>query len=122
MSGGGGGGYVRRNIITPRASNIKLDDIQSSGGLNDPCDIKEQTILHSPNVSNLSGIRKGIVLNVSLRQGSKIVALDSSSKLVGTIICPSNSRIINCINNGNQYVAEVIFKRGAQIRVQIRRK
>jgi len=120
MSGpGGGGGDWRPEPKEPPQPKAGAGD----GGTRpaDPCNIIETTNLNSVNRTAVTGLRPGDRLDIVFQAGppQRLVAQTGAGVIAGSITSPSMLQIIQCIQAGNNYVAEVIAIRGAQCQVRI---
>lgn len=111
MSGGGGGDDTWRKISDP-----------PPGKPPNPCDIDELTMLNSPNRSVLAALSAGMILTVDYDAGPprRLVAR-APSGIAGSITSISLPQLIQCIQDGNKYVAEILTLRGAVCQVRVRR-
>lgn len=124
MSGGGGGGPWRPEGPAPD----QRDEGGGAGGDSrernpeDPCAIFEKTALNSPDRTVLSTLRTGDQLAVVFDAGPprRLLAQTNTGSTAGSITSASMLRIIRCISNGREYVADVLSVRGAICEVQIR--
>ncbi|WP_152554303.1 hypothetical protein [Burkholderia sp. A1] len=122
MSGsGGGGGDWRREptapIPTPKAGG------DGGGGLvgNDPCVIEEYTSLNSVDAVVLRNVRVGDTLPVVFIAGPpRLVVQDHQRNNVGAITSRSLLTIIQCIQDGRNYVADVLLVSGGLCNVKVR--
>jgi hypothetical protein len=128
MSGPGGGGGGNDNWRPqPRPAPERPQPAaggQDGGGAagEDPCNIVERTPLNSPNSTVLATLRVGDILNVVYVPGppQRLVAEQSHGVIAGSITSPSMLQIIQCIQRGYAYVAEVMSIRGAICEVTVR--
>jgi hypothetical protein len=126
MSGGGGGGGDWRP--EPKAPLVNPTAAGGGGGIggvpNDPCVIEEVTNLNSVVAAALRNVRPGDLLDVVFLPGPphRLVTQDRNGTTVGSITSRSMLQFIECIQNGRQYVAEVLAIQGGtcQIRVGLR--
>lgn len=101
MSGGGGGGDY--GPAPP-------------GG---PCDkLTTETAVQSPNPEVVGRLSKGEILNVVLV--SRTAYLYLGSEIVGTLIFAGLPRLIDCLEQGFVFVAEVVHLSGPDCRVKVR--
>jgi len=128
MSGPGGGGGGNDNW-RPEPQAVPERPQPAAGGQGggtaapeDPCNIVERTPLNSPNRTVLSTLRVGDILNVVYQPGppQRLVAEQSPGVIAGSITSPSMLQIIQCIQRGYTYVAEVLSIRGAICEVMVR--
>jgi hypothetical protein len=96
--------------------NHKGDEMSGSGGgtwVNEPTDdcatLAQFTTLNSPNQAVLKKLKKGDLLEISVRQAGKAVVVEAAYKgeVAGTITSSINQRLAECIDKGSNYVAEV---------------
>ena len=79
------------------------------------------TNLANPQAQVIESLRIGDILSVQIASDQgPIQALDDDGKLAGNIISREQVRLLNCIINGTEYVAEVIALENGQCSVQIR--
>jgi hypothetical protein len=120
MSGsGGGGGEWRSNptvVQTPQSGKIG-----SKAGIPDACNISEVTNLNSVDRTVISGLRVGDQLSVEFEAGppQRLLAKTPQRATAGSITSPSMLQLIQCIQAGVEYQAEVLGIRGAQCQVRI---
>lgn len=111
MSGGGGGDETWRKITdTP------------GGQPSDPCDIVDLTMLNSPDRTVLATLSAGMSLPLEYQAGPprRLVAV-APAGIAGSITSISLPQLIQCIQNNNKYVAEILSLRGAVCQVRVRR-
>lgn len=122
MSGGGGGGEWRPE---PKEPKSRPKGSGKGGGSSspppDPCNITEITSLNSVNCTVVASLRQGDRLAVVFQAGPprQLIAQTATGAIAGSITSPSMLQIIQCIQTGVAYVAEVLSVRGAQCQVQI---
>lgn len=91
MSGSGGGGYVP-------PQRAKFD-----------CEIGQIiTILSSIDYTLLKKLQVGTILEVEIGVNESLVVLNADGEIVGSIVHPNTSDIIECIKKGNHYNAEIV--------------
>lgn len=123
MSGSGGGGGDWRP--EPKAP-VPVPKAGGDGGggvaVGDPCVIDEVTSLNSVSPAALRNVGAGTVLNVVFMAGppQRLVAQDNAGQVVGSITSRSMLQIIECIQNGRRYVAEVLGIQGGSCQVRVR--
>lgn len=79
------------------------------------------TNLASPQAVVLNNLHVGNILSIhAITDQGPIQALDEDGHVAGTIISREQVRLLNCINNGTHYEAEVISVRNGQCQIQIR--
>lgn len=100
MSGGGGGGY------TPRESSCE--------------ELTLGAPLGSPKLAVITGLKPGNLLTLELEATSvkTVLAKTSGGKIAGTITTMTQ-RLIECMEQGYEFVAEVKQINGAQCQVSI---
>ena len=86
--------------------------------------LSQQTTLNSPNRAVLAQLSKGTELEVSVNKSGKAVTVEAlfNGQVAGTITSSIIQRLAECMENGYQYVAEVIDVQGGACRVHIRLK
>ena len=84
--------------------------------------LSQQTTLNSPNRAVLAQLSKGTELEVSVNKSGKAVTVEAlfNGRVAGTITSSIIQRLAECMENGYQYVAEVIDVQGGACRVHIR--
>jgi hypothetical protein len=85
--------------------------------------LTDNTTLNSLNPAALVGLKTGEILDVQA-QGARgpLVAIDQAGIVVGAITSAQAGRILTCITQGHQYVAEVIRINGGQVIISIRHR
>ena len=88
------------------------------------CSIVERTILNSPVHSVVSSIAPNTDLDVVLETTprKRLVAVDSSGAVAGSITSSRLVDLIECIESGHDYVAAVLSTSSGRIEVEIRPK
>jgi len=96
----------------------------SRGGETNCASLIEETVLNSPNPKVVEKLRVGDVLELHLQKTGKAVALYAmrGAEAAGSITSSLLSKIIDCINDGFEYVAVVQKVSGGACRIQIRPK
>ena len=106
-------------------------DIEVGSGGGSPSDVcgslDIETTLNSPVAAVVKNLRRGDELDVAVEVSSKqvrtLVAKDGQGRIAGSLTPPSLVAIINCMDNGYQYVAIVLGDvDGGVVRVRIRGK
>lgn len=121
MSGGGGGSGEWRP--EPKAP---VPEPKGGGGgdvvAGDPCVIDEVTSLNSVSPAALRNVGPGTLLNVVFMAGppQRLVVQGNSGQIVGSITSRSMLQIIECIQSGRRYVAEVLGIQGGSCQVRVR--
>lgn len=87
----------------------------SAGG---DCNIVERVPLNSPKAAVIARLKVSDELNVEQR-GASVVAL-SGTDIAGSLTPRRLDELIECMNQGRQYVAVVLTIRGALCEVEIR--
>lgn len=113
MSGGGGGGSS--------SDSWRIGGGGASG--DDKCAITERTVLNSPNAAVVSSLTVGAVLRVDLetQPRQRLVAKTTQNGIAGAITSARIVDIIECIQEGVSYEAEVIAVNGGKVEIEIRR-
>jgi hypothetical protein len=107
MSGSSGGGGIP-SINRPNENEICEDLVIN-------------TNLASPQALIVNNLNEGDILSIhAITDQGPIQALDENGQVAGTIISREQVRLLNCINKGTQYEAEVISVGNGQCQVQIR--
>jgi hypothetical protein len=108
MSGGGGGGGI---------------DVPSGGGGSSCESLHEETTLNSANPSVVATLREEDVLTLAARgPRGPLVALTAAGQEAGSITSALLARILACIAEGHEYIAEVRKVRGGQVTVEVRHR
>ena len=100
----------------------------SSGGpwttpTGDSCDrLTSETTLTSPNRDVISQLNKGMLLDVEVdKSGARpVVRAMLNGQVAGSITSSIIQKLVECIDNGYSYVAEVISVQGGTCRVRVR--
>lgn len=114
MSGGSGGGGSSEDWRPPSGG---------SGGDNDKCAIVERTVLNSPVSAVVSGLNAGDVLTIELETTprNRVVAKEpKSNQVAGAITSPRLVTMIECLQDGYFYEAEVMSVQGGRIEIEVR--
>lgn len=107
MSGSSGGGSIP-SINRPNENEICEDLVIN-------------TNLASPQALVINNLNEGDLLSIhAITDQGPIQALDENGQIAGTIISREQVRLLNCINMGTQYEAEVTSVGNGQCQVQIR--
>jgi hypothetical protein len=89
--------------------------------LRDRCIIVHfKTTLSAPDAHAISSTYVGQILDVVSR-GHRIEVLNAAHETCGVVILKS-ARMIECIEKGYRFLAQVLFKDGAELQVHIRNK
>lgn len=120
-SGGGGSWRPEPKAPVPVQPNGGMGG--GGAGSTDPCIIEEVTSLNSVIAAVLRNVRPTDLLDVVFLPGppQRLVAQDRNGNTAGSITSRSMLQIIECIQGGRQYVAEVLSIQGGtcQIRVKL---
>ena len=107
MSGSPGGGGIP-SINRPNENEICEDLVIN-------------TNLASPQAVVVNNLTEGEILSIhAITDQGPIQAFDENEQIAGTIISREQVRLLNCINKGIQYEAEVLSVRNGQCEIQIR--
>ena len=124
MAGGGGGysGYSNQNSFNKNyTANGKDHSVEGGDKLSCNCEnICIVTILNSPQEDVLASLNIGDILCIKEEAG-KLLAT-KNGKIAGSLTPPEQAKVISCIGEGYEYIAEVIEKTGAACKVQIKPK
>jgi hypothetical protein len=109
MSGGGGGGGI---------------DAPPPGGGGADCEkLHEETTLNSPNPAVVRALRVGDILSLRARAPrGPLIAVTEDSQEVGSITSALLARVLACITEGHEYVAEVRRISGGRVDVEVRHR
>jgi len=124
MSGSSGGhsSFSKNNMSILTDNSHKISNGGGSGGENSSCvSIDETTYLTSPK-SHLKALNKGDTLEVEVfdKGGVKVLgAYDKGGNLIGGIPSIQSDRLIQCIEDGYVYTAEILDINVAKIQVRI---
>lgn len=113
MSGGGGGGSSSEDWRGPGTGSASGDD---------KCAIVERTVLNSPDPAIVAGLSVGEILLVELetQPRSRLVAKTAAGAIAGAVTSTSIVDIIECIQNGSVYEAEVLAINAGKVEIEIR--
>ena len=140
MSGGGGGGGGRDDgYQTPRPAKpqapeggVAVGPVGGSGGGGggggpdvDACDIVQTAALNSPQPAVVGRLIVGDVLDVVL--GGTVArpileVREPSGAIAGSLTHRGHVVIVDCIAQGNSYVAVVVQKSGGMVTVRVQRR
>ena len=92
------------------------------GGGTDKCAITERTILNSPVPTVVATLQVGDILLVELETHprKRVVAKTNANLVAGAITSVNLVDIIECIQSGSVYEAEVLSITGGRIDIEIR--
>lgn len=99
--------------------------MRSGGGVATTCDIVERTPLNSPVGAILKTLKVGSVLEVVLDTsgGRTLLAVESMpGTRVGSLTPKSLAKLIECIEQGNHYIAVIDKVTGGMYEVEVRRR
>lgn len=82
--------------------------------------ISEKTVLNSPVLEVVGSLKKGDVLSVRVQNGTSLVAITKDGKIAGALTPPLLPRIVECIEEGFEYVAIVLSVSGGECRVHVK--
>jgi hypothetical protein len=91
-------------------------------GAGDDCqNLVINTNLASPQAAIIENLSIGDILQVeAASEQGPIEVKDDQGNVAGTILTREQIRLLNCINSGTEYVAEVLVINDGQCSVQIR--
>ena len=104
MSGSGGGGYV-----PPQRAKFDCETSQII------------TFLSSIDLIALKKLSIGTILEVEIGKNEALIVLNADGEIIGSIVHPSTTDIIECIKMGNHYEAEIIEINFPACKVKIKR-
>ncbi|WLT30927.1 hypothetical protein [Geothrix sp. PMB-07] len=95
--------------------------VHSGGG--DSCDLECVVTIQNPNLSVLSGVSKGSILQVKLKTQDKqtIISVEFLGRLAGAIVPDPLPDFLRCLQKGVAYKAIVLVKDGEFVEVKIQR-
>lgn len=100
-------------------------DLGGTTPTRDACDIRLATSLAHVRTAQTEKLRVGNFLSVSVEQVTKTRTVVCKSKrtqeIVGFVLARGASTLIDCIDQGNLYEAEIVSMDFALVEVQIRR-
>lgn len=108
--GGGGGGGGNRGVPPPQATS-SCETIDFS------------TVLASPNPIMLATVEVGQAFPVNIRTAgkTKVAVVVAKDEVLGTITSPEAVTLVDCIEKGFRYRAQILEIRGGVCRVRVRR-
>lgn len=112
MSGGDGGGV--------NDGSWRIGSGSPAG--EDKCEITERTVLNSPVAAVVSTLNVGDVLLVQLVTipRSRLTAVTAQGQIAGAITATRIVDIIECIQNGSAYEAQVLSINAGRVGIEIR--
>lgn len=114
---GSGGGFSTFNDYSNRPS---MNGGVTVDGEKDQCNLRFTTQLSSPNPDLVKDLSVGDILIVAFDENKNLVtAQNSNLEAVGTIAPPNLSKLIDCIQQGNEYVATITKMNGGYITVEV---
>lgn len=121
MSGSGGG----RDDYTPPSIPVRPTGGSGGGGGStgaDRCAIFQQAPLNSPRPGVVATLSVGDVLTIVLNSSGvrPVLEVHAPSGIAGSLTHTGHVQIIECIQLGNSYVADVIGRSGAAVNLQVR--
>ena len=114
MSGGRGGG----------GSNDQWRPVGGSvGDRDDRCAITERTVLNSPVPDVIADLQVGDILSLELetRPRNRVVVKTSSGQIAGGITSTRLVDIIECLQKGIRYEAQILSAKSGRVEIEIRR-
>jgi hypothetical protein len=87
-----------------------------------PCDtLSFRAAVNSPQPALLAKLKVGSVLTVKLQTSPQTaVIVELKTKTVGALTGPKVARLINCLQNGYTFEADVISVTGGECQVEVR--
>lgn len=96
-------------------------DGDGAGMRGDVCGIIEITILASPKPKVLANLKVGDDLYLRLNNNSPpVLAMTVNNEIAGTVIVRSLADLVQCISEGNSYVATVLNLDGGVCEIEVR--
>lgn len=125
---GGGGGW-RSDSSGPNSSSDGGSQFEGTGQQeadsrtveDDPCLINQRTDLRNTNPDVLADLNVGDVLPIEIRDGHPCV-VDHDGRVVGSILGDLGEMIMDCMEDGYRYRAEIIQINGRDCTVRITNK
>ncbi len=120
--GGSGGGSVSFGRPSQPDDVQQVDPTQGGGGgqPDDCSSIDVNVVLQSPQPAVVTTLRKGDLLRVQLTSGGPpILAVTQQGAAAGAIIPPDIRKLVDCLNKGHDFVAEVLQVTGGAVRVRV---
>jgi hypothetical protein len=77
-------------------------------------------VLNSPVPEVVGALKNGEVLAVKVHNGTSLVAVTENGKVAGALTPPLLPRIVECIEEGFEYVAIVLSVSGGECRVHVK--
>ena len=84
--------------------------------------ISFNTDINSPQEDALNGLKQHDELNIVLDNNKVVAKRQDTNDLVGSINCASVTRLIECLQEGHEYVATIRSIRDGLIKVRISAK
>lgn len=125
MSGGGGG---RDDYSAPRSGGDDTPSGAAAGGGGgagvDPCAIVQRAPLNSPKPAVAGTLNAGDMLKVVLNEasGRPILEVHAVGGIAGALTHNGHLRLVECIRQGHEYVAEVKGRQGGAVDLLVRPK
>ena len=82
--------------------------------------ISERTVLNSPVPGVVGNLKDGDVLYVKVHKGTSLVAVNKDDDIAGALTPLLLPRIVECIEEGYEYVAIVLSVTGGECRVHVK--
>lgn len=110
MSGGGGGGGQGGPGFPDQGDPVPCEDLEFTTALSDPI----------PEV--IEGLQEGAELSIELQTEPRrrIAAVTAAGELAGSIATQQFDRLLDCLQAGHNYEAEILTIDGGAIRVRVR--
>jgi len=121
MSGGNGGSGGSGGFVPPKPKSA-----QGGGAAANRCDISVHVPLSATNPANIKKVKLGDLLKVEIRTSrsvdSVVALVPTDASVVGSIAYRGVEDLIECLNEGFEYVAEIILYSPISIKVHVKRK
>ena len=133
MNGGGNGDYSDMGSSAsgnppenPPPRNPNPPPRGNGGGAippSDPCDIREQGVLRSPNSVTIANVSVGdpVTIRAVIIQGAEVLVVDAKGVRLGVLDTPSEAEILECMKLGNSYAGAIVQKQGGAVSVSVNR-
>lgn len=96
---------------------------RGGGDADDTCElIRFDTVLLSPSVTLLAEVRVGTVLRVAINPdggAGTVGVFNADNALLGSVSHLSVGKLLLCMRDGHEYVADVLKIEGAECRIKI---
>jgi hypothetical protein len=131
---GGGGDYYSdygenrsptASSNTPTTPPRSPNPQQGKGGgvphTEDPCDIREQAVMRSPNPGAVANVSVGdpVTIRSININGADVLVAEANGVRLGVVDAPSEAALLDCMKAGNSYGGTIAQKQGGAVSVAI---